>query len=179
MKGKGYLETERTILRELTIDDAEDFYNLNLDREVLRYTGDEPFVNVEAAETFLAGYDQYEKYKVGRFAVIDKVTSKFIGWCGLKYSTEKDEYDIGFRFFRQYWSKGYATETAKKCLDYGFQDLKIQRIVGRAMKANVASVKVLEKIGMDFKQDFDFEGEEGVIYDLTQSDSDNENKSLL
>ncbi len=80
----------------------------------------------------------------------------------------KVEYDIGFRFFRMYWNKGLATETAKKCLDYGFNHLGLQCIVGRAMKENVASINVLKKIGMTFKETFDFDGQEGVIYELSQ-----------
>ncbi|MES2629462.1 MAG: GNAT family N-acetyltransferase [Bacteroidota bacterium] len=165
MNPVSHLVTTRTLLRKLTINDAEDFYALNLDPDVLKFTGDQPFKSVLAAKNFLAGYDQYEKYGVGRMAVIDKNTSGFIGWCGLKYSEDKEEYDIGFRFHKQYWNQGYATETALKCLEYGFTDLGIERIVGRAMKENTGSIKVLEKIGMTFKQYFDFGGNEGVIYE--------------
>lgn len=161
------IETERTIMRRLSKEDAIDFFNLNLDKEVLKYTGDKPFENIQACIRFLTNYKQYEKYGVGRLAVIDKTTLKFIGWCGLKYSLEKNEYDIGFRFFKNFWNKGFATETAKKCLEYGFDELKIDRIVGRAMKENIGSIKVLEKIGMKFKENFDFEGQSGVLYELT------------
>lgn len=163
------LETERTIMRRLSTDDAECFYNLNMDSEVLRYTGDKPFESIEAAFKFLSEYDQYEKYGVGRMAIINKSSSKFIGWCGLKYSPECDEYDIGFRFYRKYWNKGYATETAGKCIDYGFKEQKIERIIGRAVEENIASVNVLKKIGMKFKMRFDFEGRAGVIYELKNS----------
>ncbi|MFV0592509.1 MAG: GNAT family N-acetyltransferase [Draconibacterium sp.] len=165
MKKIKHLETERTIMRQLIKEDAEDFYALNLDKEVLKFTGDQPFENIQAAKDFLTNYDQYEKYGVGRLAVIDKSTLKFIGWCGLKYNKDKNEYDIGFRFFRKYWNKGFATETAKKCLEVGFNELKIERIVGRAMKENIASIKVLEKTEMTFKETFDFDGHEGVIYE--------------
>ncbi len=161
------IETERTIMRMLSKEDAIDFFNLNLDKEVLKYTGDQPFENIQASIDFLTKYDQYEKYGVGRLAVIDKATLKFIGWCGLKYSQEKNEYDIGFRFFKNYWNKGFATETAKKCLEYGLDELKIDRIIGRAMKENIGSIKVLEKIAMKFKENFDFEGQSGVLYELT------------
>jgi ribosomal-protein-alanine N-acetyltransferase len=166
MKGLDNIETERTLMRRLTIEDANDFFNLNLDKEVLKYTGDIPFDNIQAAIDFLRHYDQYTKYGVGRLAVIDKTTLKFIGWCGLKFSPEKNEYDIGFRFYRAYWNKGFATETAKKCLDFGFEKLNIDKIVGRAMKKNRASIKVLEKIGMKLKGHFDFDGQDGVIYEL-------------
>lgn len=170
MKNKIYLETERTYLREFTIDDALDFYNLNLDPEVLKYTGDHAFDTIEDAKSFLSGYDQYRKYGVGRLAVIDKQTNKFIGWCGLKYCPDRNEYDIGFRFFKEYWNQGFATETAKECIEFGFETIKMKEIVGRAMKENKASVKVLEKIGMKFKGDINFEGQEGVIYNKTRPD---------
>jgi [ribosomal protein S5]-alanine N-acetyltransferase len=165
LKRQDHIETVRTILRNLTIDDAEEFFVLNLDKEVLKYTGDQPFENIQKSKDFLTKYDEYEKYGVGRMAVIEKATLKFIGWCGLKYHPEKDEYDIGFRFFRDYWNNGFATETAKRCLDFGFKELGIARIVGRAMKDNKASIKVFEKIEMTFKETFDFDGHDGVIYE--------------
>jgi RimJ/RimL family protein N-acetyltransferase len=173
-----HIETERTFLRKLSVEDARDFYGLNLDQEVLKYTGDKPFENIKTAKDFLINYDQYERYRVGRLAVIEKKTSKFIGWCGLKYNSDTDEYNIGFRFFKQYWNKGFATETAKKCLNYGFNDLKIQRIIGRAMKENIASIKVLEKMGMTFKDTFAFDEHQGLIYELTIDDYKKRNRTV-
>lgn len=168
MKEIENIETERTIMRKLSKEDALDFYNLNLDKEVLKYTGDKPFENLQASIDFLKNYDQYVKYGVGRFAVIEKPTLKFIGWCGLKYNQEKNEYDIGFRFYRKYWNKGFATETAKKCLEFGFNNRMIDKIVGRVMKENTSSIKVLEKIGMQYKENFDFEGKEGLLYKISK-----------
>ena len=51
--------------------------------------------------------------------------------------------DIGFRFFETEWNKGYATQSATACVQYGFKKLKLKRIVGRAMKENIGSIKVL------------------------------------
>lgn len=166
MKVETDVETERTFLRKLNIQDAANFYRLNLDPEVLRFTGDKAFVSIEEASAFLASYHPYEQFGVGRLAVIHKANQEFIGWCGLKYSPEKDEYDIGFRFFKDYWNQGFATETAQKCIEHGLEVLNIPRIVGRAMIANAASVKVLEKLGMTFKEHFDFDGQEGVIFEI-------------
>ncbi len=168
MKEIKNIETERTIMRKFTIDDAEACYALNLDLEVLKYTGDVPFESLQMAADFLASYDQYEKYGVGRLAVIEKATQKFIGFCGLKYCPEKEEYDIGYRFLRDRWNKGFATETASECLSFGFNELGIETIVGRAMKDNIASIHVLKKIGMTFKDTFDFDGHEGVIYERSK-----------
>lgn len=165
MNKNTYLETERTIMRNLLPEDALEFYTLNLDKEVLKYTGDKPFESIELAEGFLRNYDQYVRFDVGRLAVIQKDTSEFLGWCGLKFSETTNEYDIGFRFFKKHWNKGFATETALRNLDFAFKEMKIKRIVGRAMKDNIGSIKVLEKIGMSYHKDFDFGGEEGVIYE--------------
>ncbi len=160
------VETERLYLREMTIKDAESAYLLNLDLEVLKYTGDKPFKSIENAKQFLENYDHYKKYNFGRWAVINKSTNEFLGWCGLKYTPKLDEYDIGFRFFKKHWNKGYATESAKACLNLGFNKYKITEIVGRAMTENIGSIKVLEKIGLTFFKSFCFDGEKGLIYKI-------------
>ena len=158
--------TDRLILRELSIDDTYYFHLLNEDPEVIQYTGDVSFKNTEAARQFLAEYDHYEKYGLGRWAVIRKVDNAFLGWCGLKYSPDKNEHDIGFRFFKQYWNMGYATEAGKKCIEVGFNTFKLPFIVGRVMKKNTASIKVLEKIGLTLVSDYNFEGHEGYLFKI-------------
>ena len=158
------LETPRLYLREMTVDDAESAYQLNLDPEVIKYTGDEAFESIESAKNFLKNYDHYKKYGFGRWAVIDKSNHAFLGWCGLKYTVELDEFDIGFRFFKKYWNNGYATESSKACITFGFDKFKMPKIVGRAMTENIGSIKVLEKIGLHFLESYNFEGEKGVIY---------------
>jgi [ribosomal protein S5]-alanine N-acetyltransferase len=163
---KPIIQTNRLFLRELTIDDALSFYNLNLNTEVIKYTGDKAFDSVEKAREFLENYNPYQKYNYGRWAVIEKSTNEFLGWCGLKYSPELDEVDIGFRFFKKYWNQGFATESAKACLEYGFEKLQLSKIVGRAMEENIASIKVLEKIGMTFSKKCEFELHKGVLYEI-------------
>lgn len=165
------LETTRCYLRELTIDDAQHFFDLNADEDVIKYTGDKAFESVESAHQFLADYNPYQEHGYGRWAVINKNTNEFLGWCGLKYSTELNEVDLGFRFHKKYWNQGFATETAKACLDYGFNQLHLSKIVGRAMEANSASVKVLEKIGMTFVMKCEFELHDGVLYQITIDNS--------
>lgn len=167
------LQTPRLYLREITTDDAENAYLLNLDPEVIQYTGDESFESVEKAREFLAGYDHYEKYGFGRWAVIRKEDDAFLGWCGLKYVAEHDEYDVGYRLFKKYWNQGYATEAAKACLEYGFESLGMKTIVGRVMHANVASIRVLEKIGLTYWKDFDFDGEEGMVFKIGEQVNSN------
>lgn len=160
------IKTNRCYLRELKTSDAESFFILNSDEEVIRFTGDKPFETIEAAKDFLSKYSQYKDFGYGRWAVIDKKDNDFLGWCGLKFSPDLKETDIGFRFFKKHWNKGYATETAKACLEYGFEALKLEKIVGRAMEENIGSIKVLEKIGMQFVEIINFDEHKGVLYKI-------------
>ncbi|MDI1255434.1 MAG: GNAT family N-acetyltransferase [Flavobacterium sp.] len=163
---KQILETDRLLLREFSIEDSENFYQLNLNPNVVKYTGDKAFENITEAKNFLVDYKDYEINGFGRWAVIDKFNGEFLGWCGLKYAKEIDETDIGFRFFEKNWNKGFATESAKACLKYGFEKLNLKIIVGRAMAENIASIKVLEKLGLHYEREFDFDEHKGLIYKI-------------
>lgn len=163
------LNTARCYLREITPDDALIAYELNADPQVIQYTGDEAFDDVATARQFLTQYDHYRRYGFGRWGVIRRDDEAFLGWCGLKYTAEEDEFDIGFRFFRSYWNQAYATETAKACLHLGFMQFNMPIIVGRVMAANRASIRVLEKIGLQYQADFDFDGQLGYLYSLDKA----------
>lgn len=158
------LETPRLVLREMTPDDAEAAFLLNSDPEVLRYTGDEPFESIQEARDFLEKYPSYKTYGFGRWAVILKDTGDYVGWCGLKYTPELDEYDIGYRLMKKHWGSGFASEAAEACVKLGFQQFNMQTIVGRVMPENTASVRVLEKIGLTYKENRFTDGTEEIIY---------------
>jgi RimJ/RimL family protein N-acetyltransferase len=143
------IETDRLLLRTFTAEDAPLIYNLNLDPEVIRYTLD-PIPDIDHAKQVLEKtiLPQYALYNHGRWAVHTKPGLEFIGWCGLKTRPERNEIDLGYRFIKSAWSNGYATEAAYGCIRYGFEKLHLQRIVGRALPGNPASIRVLEKCGM-------------------------------
>lgn len=145
------IETERLVLREFTKGEEALIYELNLDPEVTLYTGD-PVRDLDHAREVLEQVilPQYALYNHGRWAVHTKPGMEFIGWCGLKARPERNEIDLGYRFLKTSWGKGYATEAAFACLKYGFEKLHLQRIVGMAMPGNLASLKVLEKCGMNY-----------------------------
>ncbi|UTW62237.1 GNAT family N-acetyltransferase [bacterium SCSIO 12741] len=155
--------TKRLAFKQLELQDATWFAELNQDAEVLKYTGDQPFENLEAAQSFLGGYQEYQNHGFGRWAVVLRSTGEPIGWCGLKRN-EEDEVDIGFRFFRKHWNCGYATEAAKACLDWGLNEKRLAYIVGRSMKENEASIRVLEKIGMSFWKENEVPGLHTAVY---------------
>lgn len=141
--------SERLAFYEITEADAGVMYALNSDKEVVQYTGDDSFESISAAQNFLAAKEkQNREVGFGRWKVLIRATGECIGWAGLRFDADKNETDVGYRFFRRHWGKGYATEAAKACIDYGFSTLKLERIVAHARKENVASVRVLEKCGM-------------------------------
>jgi RimJ/RimL family protein N-acetyltransferase len=158
------LETESLLLREFRIQDAEGFFTMNNDPQVLQYTGDDPFISIGAAADFIRRYDHYDKYGYGRWTILQKEDESYLGFCGLKYHPATDEVDLGYRLRRNSWGKGYATEAASACLRYGFQTLQLPCIIGRVAQANTASIRILEKIGMTFVRSFDFAGQTGRLY---------------
>ncbi len=159
-------QTERLILREFTIDDAIHFYEMNNDSEVIKYTGDNSFNSLEEAKNFLSNYKEYSKNKMGRWAVCLKGTNEFLGWCGLKFRPDKKMVDVGYRFYKKYWNNGYATESAKASIKYGFKILKLNKIYAHAHIKNFDSHKVINKCGMEFIKEFDYDGIPANLYKI-------------
>jgi ribosomal-protein-alanine N-acetyltransferase len=157
MVKKYILETTRCRLREMTSDDAVAVFQLNQHPDIFRFTTDPPFESAAAAKKFIESYDAYKRSGYGRWAVELKSTNDFIGWCGLKYHPEENEVDVGYRFLPEYWGFGYAAETGKACIDYGF-GIGLNRIVARIHKENARSVKVAIKMGMTYEKDLMFDG---------------------
>jgi RimJ/RimL family protein N-acetyltransferase len=143
------IETERLLLRTFTGVDTNLIYELNADPDVTRYTHD-PVKDLAHASEILEKVilPQYVLYNHGRWAVHLKPALEFLGWCGLKYRAELNEIDLGFRFKKEAWGHGYATEAAFASIKYGFGKLGLKQITGRAEIENRASWRVLEKCGM-------------------------------
>ncbi|MEO6612620.1 MAG: GNAT family N-acetyltransferase [Chitinophagaceae bacterium] len=161
------IETKRLLLRTFTTGDAPLIYELNLDPDVIRYTGD-PIKDIEQALEVLEQtiIPQYVLYNHGRWAVQVKPGLEFIGWCGLKTRPERNEIDLGYRLLKKAWGKGYATEAAHACIKYGFEKQGLQRIVGRAMPQNIASLKVLENCDMQYVGDEIVDGHPAKTYEI-------------
>ncbi len=166
-------KTNRLILSELSIEDADWFFELNNDDEVLKYTGDSPFESVLSAKTFLADYNKcYEINKMGRWAVKLIETNETLGWCGLKLHKNQNV-DLGFRFFKRFWNKGYATEAALASLKYGFNELGLDQIIANAQTENAASHKVIQKLSFKKQHEFVEDGVLWVQYHLRKTDFSN------
>lgn len=148
---KVILQTTRLILRQFTEADAALILELNSDPEIVKYVHEPTLKTIEHAQDILNNIilPQYQN-NLGRWAIHTKHNMDFIGWCGLKYLPEPDEVDLGYRLMQKAWGHGYATEAAQASLEHGFNELNLKLITGRAHIENLASIKVLEKIGMDF-----------------------------
>lgn len=160
------IETERFFMREMGVQDALPNFEMNADVEVIQYTGDKAFESLEKSVEFWANYTPYKDYGVGRWAVIDKASKEFLGWCGLKYHPENGLYDLGYRFKKSAWGRGVATETAYASLKYGFEVLKIKHVYAQAMKQNPASINVMKKLGMVYSHDEPCGECDGVVYEM-------------
>jgi ribosomal-protein-alanine N-acetyltransferase len=122
---KVILETERLVVREYVEEDAEAFFKLNSNPEVLRFVPDKALLNVEQARQILLDHPiaDYRKYGFGRGACILKSTGEQIGFAGLKYLEELDEVDVAYRLMPTHWGQGLATEAALASVRFGLADL--------------------------------------------------------
>ncbi len=160
------IETDRLLLRTLTLNDIDGMFELDTNPEVHQYLGKQPITSKKEAQiTIEQILSQYKMYGIGRWAAIEKTSGDFIGWSGLRMNTEKimngyyNFYDIGYRFIPRYWGKGYATESGKAAINYGFNQLNISTIYGISELGNKASKKALLNIGLTYIEDFMYEPE--------------------
>jgi RimJ/RimL family protein N-acetyltransferase len=167
-----FAETERLLLRELHPTDDKGMFELDSDPEVHQYLGRRPIKTIEESRNLIAFVrEQYNKNGIGRWAVVEKETQQFAGWAGLKLITEPINhhthyYDLGYRFIRRYWGKGFATEAAKASLVYGFGKMQLNEIYGMAHIHNMASQQVLTKVGLQYVETFNYEGDQMHWYKI-------------
>ncbi|RYU82859.1 GNAT family N-acetyltransferase [Hymenobacter persicinus] len=156
-----FVETERLIMRELLPSDEAGMFAMDSDAEVHRYLGNRPVTRIGQSRELIAFVrQQYVDHGIGRWAVVEKQTGEFVGWSGLKLhpgptNGHTHYYDLGYRFLRRYWGRGYATETARASVRYGFDTLRLPRICGIADVRNLASNHVLQKAGLRFVETFE------------------------
>ena len=148
------LTTDRLILRPFTIEDVPAQYEMNLDPEVSRYTGDGGVVGIDEIERRIKNdvLRDYKMHGYGRMVVVLKETGEIIGFCGLKYLSDLEEVDLGYRFVQRQWGKGIATEASRAVLDYAWSDLGLNRVIAWVLPENQGSVRVLDKLGFHFEK---------------------------
>ncbi|MBN8827717.1 MAG: GNAT family N-acetyltransferase [Sphingobacteriia bacterium] len=154
-----YLETPRLILREWKEQDIEAFVKINQDPKVIKFL--RGALTLEEAKAFIIGANMgILDNGFGLWAAELKETKELIGFIGLNIPEFKAHFtpcvEIGWRLSSKHWRKGLATEGAKRVLEFAFKDLGIEEIVAFTARNNLASRKVMEKLGMthDPKENF-------------------------
>ena len=162
------IETERLIIKPYRIEDLAECFQLMQDKELFRYLDMDVMSKKNYQRLFEWLIDSYKVKFHEEFRYSFNVTLKengiHIGWCGigaLDYDTRCRE--IYYLIGKKYWGNGYGKEAAKALLDYGFNVIGLNEIVALCKKENIASRKVIENLGFEFKyivegvsKEFDF-----------------------
>ena len=157
------IETPRLIIRPLSEEDLDDWFEMDSDPEVRKYIDQSPNQSKEEiAEVLKMIQQQYKENGIGRWAVLDKESGEMLGWCGLKYFREPlnghvNIYEHGYRFKQKHWGKGLATESSIAILNWGFENLGVDTFYAITDPENKGSRHVLEKLGFRLDGFFNFE----------------------
>jgi RimJ/RimL family protein N-acetyltransferase len=148
------LESERLVLREFHLDDAEFILQLLNETAFLRFIGDKGVRTLADARDYLlkGPMESYRHFGFGLYLTSLREDGAPIGMCGLVKREGLADVDVGFALRSRYWSRGYAVEAAVAVLDYGKVTLNLGRIVAIAHPDNHASIAVLERIGLKFER---------------------------
>ena len=163
------IETERLRLRMLRPEDLSDLISIVGDSQVMTYIGVAGGIALsreEAEDALTKMIAFWKQHGFGRWAVINKSTNHMVGLCGLRLMDDIPE--LFYAFAKDVWRVGLATESAKACLRYGFDELGFDRIVAACRHANAASIRVMEKIGMKYEKDIIYQGVDAVCYAMTR-----------
>ncbi len=139
------LETERLILRPITLEDRDDLYEYASDPENTKHTFP-PHRSLEETEWLIANL--FMRSPLGNFAIELKENGKMIGTCDLRINEEERSAELAYAINKKYWGNGYAPEAAAKLRDFAFETLKIERLWAKFAAGNPASGRVMDKIGM-------------------------------
>lgn len=157
MKDKYIFKSQRLGFRNWTENDLTELSKLNADLEVMEHFP-KTLTEKESAGLIRRFQNHYDKNGYNYFATEILDTGEFIGFIGLAYQEYETEFtpatDIGWRLKRSAWGKGYATEGAKRCLEFAFSELGLEKVVSTCTIGNKNSEKVMKKIGMSKKGEF-------------------------
>lgn len=147
------LNTERLILRPMCVGDAADMFDYAQREDVTTYLLWSPHQSISYTREYLKYIET--RYDAGDFydwAVIEKSSGRMIGTCGFtRIDTPNNAGEIGYVLNPEFHGKGYGTEAASEALRFGFDVIGLHRIEAKFMEGNVASLRVMDKLGMTFE----------------------------
>jgi ribosomal-protein-alanine N-acetyltransferase len=155
-KDKIIFETERLYVRQFIFSDFANFYKLHSSKDAMQFFMSGQKSMSEAIAVFSYIQNHQKKYGYSYWAVFKKDTDEFIGQAGVTY-TEKQDLNLCFAFLKEFWGKGYATETINAVIKWVFENTSENHITAMAMPHNTKSRKLMEKIGMKYIDDWKLE----------------------
>jgi RimJ/RimL family protein N-acetyltransferase len=160
------IETERLLLRMIRLEDFEAYAALGADPEVMRYLGGKTWDRLESWRHMcgMVGHWHFRGY--GIWAVEEKSTGQFIGRIGLHYPETWPGFELGWTLARAAQGKGYATEAARRALEYAFVDLNRDHLISLINPDNHASIRVAERIGEKVEGRTQLLGTEVLVYGI-------------
>lgn len=165
------IETTQLRLRQFTLDDSDDLYQIYRHPELFKYMSNEkPLLWEQTKEVIDSFTENWQKHHFGVWAIIYKRNRKLIGHCGLKFLENSKEIQIGYLLLKSYWGRGLGTEAATATLRFGFEVAKIEKIVAVAKPENIASRRVMEKVGMRYEKDAYYYENDVVYYSISRED---------
>lgn len=143
------LETDRLLLKQILLDDAKDLFIILSDDEVARYEYFYPLKSIEEVEKFIKRYDnEFNEEEEITWGMYLKDSNRLIGTCCIgDFEESSERCEIGYTVAKDMWNNGYATEALAEILNFGFNDVKLNRIEATITPGNDASVRVLDKLG--------------------------------
>jgi RimJ/RimL family protein N-acetyltransferase len=141
------LETERLLLRMWREDDFEAYAEICADPEVMRYLGGKPLNRMDAWRNMAAMIGHWHLRGYGHWGVEEKASGKFIGRIGFMNPEGWPGFELGWTLARAAQGKGYATEGARRALDYAFTEMEREHVISLINPLNAASIRVAERLG--------------------------------
>jgi len=164
----GEIRTNRLFLRRFSKGDLNAYAEIMGDYEVGKwFPNGDGYTREEAKRSLDTILGHWDKHGFGIWAITDQKKTAILGRCGLNLIAETSEVEVDFVIARGFWGRGYATEAAKAALAYGFEMLNLDRIIALAKPENVASRRVVEKIGMRYLKDAEYWGIICAYYNIS------------
>lgn len=165
------VETDRLRLRSFRPGDLADLHLVFGDAEVMRYISGGKTRSLEETEIGLGRtIEGWQSRGFGFWAVTLKGSDKVIGYCGFMLLEGTPEIELAYGLAKSHWGSGFATEVARACLRYGLEEMKMERIVAVVNPANLASQRVLEKLGMRYTKDVHHYDADLMYYEISSAE---------
>lgn len=166
------LETDRLILSTWQASDWIAFRPIATDVDVMRYiTGGVPWNDERIQEFVNRQVKLFSERGFCRWKLLLKPTQEMIGFCGVGFWRDSPDTEIGWWLARPYWGRGLATEAARIALRDALERVGLKRIISIARPANVASTRIMEKLGLKLECEFEEDGVRLVRYAISRPEN--------